>query len=108
MGFFVCVSLVPARLPIIRDLAGTIRNQQNRVGRLNLWSLSPFTSSLEKLEPSYKYTNHLLPVVFRSCSVISYKITGCSKIATHSVPALIEPLWQVKLDMQSGAFGNKL
>lgn len=103
-----CLCLVPARLPIIRDLAGTIRNQQNRVGRLNLWSLSPFISSLEKLEPSYKYTNHLLPVLFISCSVISYKIAGCSKIATHSVPALIAPLCQVNLDMQPRAFGNKL
>lgn len=101
------MSLAPSQLPIIRDLAGTIRNQQNRVGRLNLWSLSPFTSSLEKLELSYKYTDHLLPVLFISCSVISYKIAGCSKIATHSVPALIAPLWQVKLDMQSTAFGNK-
>lgn len=79
--FFVCLCLVPARLPLIRDLAGTISNQQNRVGRLNFWSLSPI-SSLEKLEPGYKYTNHLLSVLLISCSVISYKTAGCSKIAT--------------------------
>lgn len=61
-----CVPLVPAQLPINRNLAGTIRNQENRVGSLNFWSLS-LISSLEKLEPGYKYTNHLLSVLFTSC-----------------------------------------
>lgn len=50
---FVWLCLVPLWLPIIRDLAGTIRNQQNWVGSFNFWSLSPI-SFFEKVYPGYK------------------------------------------------------
>lgn len=72
---FLC-TLVPARFPIIKDLAGTIRNQQNRVSSFHFWSLSRI-SSLEKLEPGCQCTHRLLSLLFISYSIISYKIAGC-------------------------------
>lgn len=67
----------------MRELAGTIRNQQNKAGSFNFWSLLP-VNSLEKLEPGYKYTNHLCFILFISCSATSYKTAGFSRIATTS------------------------
>lgn len=72
---FLC-TLVPARFPIIKDLAGTIRNQQNRVSSFHFWPLSHI-SSLEKPEPGCKCTHHLLSLLFMNCSITSYKIAGC-------------------------------